>query len=494
MKSSSMKPSRLRVGIPIIGGKGWLGGVSYVELLARSNAERSEASRLSLTLIVKPENLESLDLHLPFVHAFDAVLFWLPPGIALPAGLNAGGKACICHSAAEVLQHIDVYFPLPWDAWPDVCAASWLPDFQHRFLPDFFSAQERESRDRDIGKVAQHAPFIVLSSKTAERHFRQFYPESKTLTEVLSFYTLVEEKTFTADIVAVKAKYKLPDRYLMCSNQFWIHKDHATLFRAMAKCRDQGLAITLVCTGAMEDYRHPHHMANLRRLLGELRLDSQVHLLGTLPRQEQLQLMRGAMATVQPSLFEGWSTVVEDGRALGKIQFLSDLDVHREQAPRDALFFKQGDVEDLSDALMRSLPHLRPGPDLARENLARREGKDQVRTFGEKFEAVMWACYHHHKLESRLNEARQFFRLGQASEAESLLEALTQEPQLPARCFNDLGVIRLSLNKRREALQAFGQALLIDMQNTRAFENLWDTLAASLEWDSAVQTAESGMP
>jgi glycosyltransferase involved in cell wall biosynthesis len=479
--------TKLRIGIPIIGGKGWLGGVSYVELLARSNAMRGDKSGLVLSLIVKPDTLESLELHTPFLQAFEHVLFWLPPGISSPPTLQNSGKAVICHTLGDIYRHIDVYFPLPWDAWPGACVASWLPDFQHRFLPDFFSAQERANRDRDIGKVAEQSPFIVLSSQTAEKHFRQFYPATKAITRVLSFYTLVEEKTFAADVKPVLQKYGVPERYVMCSNQFWIHKDHGTLFRAMARCREQGLDLTLVCTGALEDYRHPDYMARLRTLLRELQLTDRVFILGTLPRQDQMQLMRGALATVQPSLFEGWSTVVEDGRALGKIQFLSDLDVHREQAPLDALFFKQGNVEDLCRVLLEVIPRLQPGPNLVREAQARHDSAEQVRVYGEKLEQFMRECVARFRgealskpmppLEEVLREATQSFREGRGEEAEALLTSASHRADATARLFNDLGVIRLSLTRRQEALQAFARALWMDVDYERAFENLWDALA-----------------
>ncbi len=38
--------------------------------------------------------------------------------------------------------------------------------------------------------------------------------------------------------------------------------------------------------------------------------------LGFIDRGEQLQLMKNSIAIVQPSLFEGWSTVVEDTKAM----------------------------------------------------------------------------------------------------------------------------------------------------------------------------------
>ena len=48
--------------------------------------------------------------------------------------------------------------------------------------------------------------------------------------------------------------------------------------------------------------------------------------------------MCASVALLNPSHFEGWSTTVEEARALGVPMLLSDLDVHLEQAQGIARF------------------------------------------------------------------------------------------------------------------------------------------------------------
>ena len=66
--------------------------------------------------------------------------------------------------------------------------------------------------------------------------------------------------------------------------------------------------------------------------------------------------MKNSYAMVQPSLFEGWSTVVEDAKALNKFIFLSDLDVHKEQNPKNACFFDAKNEDDLVNKLLTVKP------------------------------------------------------------------------------------------------------------------------------------------
>ena len=100
-------------------------------------------------------------------------------------------------------------------------------------------------------------------------------------------------------------------------------------------------------------------------------LQSQVRLLGLLDRPTQIQVMRTSAAVVQASFFEGWSALVEDSRALGKRIFVSDIPVHREQNPDDAVYFNPDSAEELADLIEADWPHLEPGPDLGREQRAR---------------------------------------------------------------------------------------------------------------------------
>ena len=111
----------------------------------------------------------------------------------------------------------------------------------------------------------------------------------------------------------------------------------------------------------------------------------QVQLLGLVSRERLVSLMRRALAVIQPSLFEGWSTVVEDARALGRPCLLSDLPVHREQNPPGARFFPPESAEALAGLIAELWEHGTPGPDLEAEAAARETARAQQLAFGREF-------------------------------------------------------------------------------------------------------------
>jgi glycosyltransferase involved in cell wall biosynthesis len=58
--------------------------------------------------------------------------------------------------------------------------------------------------------------------------------------------------------------------------------------------------------------------------------------------------MKYSIALINPSLFEGWSSTVEEAKSLGKRIILSDIPIHREQNPPGGLYFKSDDPEMLA--------------------------------------------------------------------------------------------------------------------------------------------------
>jgi glycosyltransferase involved in cell wall biosynthesis len=61
-----------------------------------------------------------------------------------------------------------------------------------------------------------------------------------------------------------------------------------------------------------------------------------------------------SFAVLQPLLFEGWSTSLEESKAMCKQIVLSKIDTHLEQAPERGLFFSPDSPDELA-ACLKSL-------------------------------------------------------------------------------------------------------------------------------------------
>lgn len=235
-------------------------------------------------------------------------------------------------------------------------ALGWIPDFQEKYLMDFFSKEELAYRNEWQKSYIRNNVPIVFSSEDSRTDFYKFHPEGKNIkTFVLPF--AVTHPDFTKEnIDEIKTKYCINKPYLFCANQFWMHKNHLFLFKAFKSAKEKGLDVQLVCSGKISDYRNKDYGQTLLSYIREEHLDNDILLLGFIDRKEQLCLMKNSYAIVQPSLFEGWSTVVEDAKCLNKFIFLSNLNVHLEQKPRNVSYFDPRNESDLVDKLLNVMP------------------------------------------------------------------------------------------------------------------------------------------
>lgn len=370
----------LRVGIPVIGGKGWLGGASHMELHVKAVTTLPKEERPQLFLVIPEDTIDGFDYYRSFLSCFDGIIF---AGDQMLAPADAGLPLIYCNSWDEVFSHIDFFFPVSFNVFPGRPAASWVHDFQHKHLPEFFSPQDIALRDSLCRRIAEHSRLVFCSSKAVEQDFRHFYPHSQAVTRVLALRVVPEDAWYDGDPAAVQQQYHLPDRFILCSNQFWIHKNHQLLFKALSILRQTEQDIHLVCTGLTSDFRCPSYMDELGQYINELGIGDLVHILGQIPRHDQIQLIRRSLFVVQPSLFEGLSLIVQECRALGKLIVLSDLDVHLEH--EYGISFKRSDAGDLAAKISALLPITQPGPNSEQERLAKLQSVSATTRYAKEF-------------------------------------------------------------------------------------------------------------
>jgi glycosyltransferase involved in cell wall biosynthesis len=387
----------LRVAVLAHGGPEWIAGRVYVCNLLRAIKLLPEEERFAFCLVLPPAS-HAADLsewgagHLPVrrfaFHATDSPLNKLRGAKRSLArrkwprsleGVVARAKAGVVFPA---LASLGRGFPVPW--------IGWIPDFQHKRLPQFFPDEELRGRDQRFREVVDDAHHVVVSSEDARHDLIRWFPTTSTRISVLSFVSVSSKEWFEEEPGQVAAQFQLPEKFLIFPSQFWIHKNHRVLFEAIRILRDRGIAdICLVSTGHTNDSRHPQYFAGLQQHLEQLGLNPHIRILGLLPRQVQVQLVRRAVAVIQPSLLEGWSALVEDARTLGKRIYVSDIPVHREQQPTDAVFFHPDRPDELAELVARDWPDLKPGPDLIREGEARVQQRYRALAFARAFHQIL---------------------------------------------------------------------------------------------------------
>lgn len=224
----------------------------------------------------------------------------------------------------------------------------WIPDFQHIHLPEFFDKKERISRDLIFKQYAQNGNIVIVSSNDARKDFCKEYPNYKDKAMVLNFVVQVKRPE---NCHTVLEKYGIKKPFFYLPNQFWQHKNHRIVVEALTYLKDTDIIV--YCTGNTDDYRNKSYYNELLKFINENSLNDKFKVLGIVPYNHVQILMEACKAVINPSLFEGWSTTVEEAKSFGKRIILSDIDVHKEQNPEGAIFFNKNCAIDLSNKMLQ---------------------------------------------------------------------------------------------------------------------------------------------
>lgn len=337
----------IKVGIPILfNEKHWMGGINYFRSLI-SAFSLVKQNDIELILFCEKKGVFNTDdlKNVRQVIIPDLLSAKLSDRILNRLfGVNLPLYKALRSERVDILSHCQVNKRLPFKTlW-------WKPDFQEKYYPEFFTEKDISLRDLAVKKNAKDGQ-LLFSSHDAYNDFLTFYGDiAQKPIHILQF--VPEINTHSEDdefdqILAVKEKFHIQGEYFFLPNQFWKHKNHELVINAILSNKE---SLQVIATGALNDYRGGKHIEFIRSLL-ENDVENKFKLLGMIERQELNYLMKGALAVINPSRFEGWSTTVEEAKYLGKRLILSDIPVHHEQNPPDSLYVKCDDVDGMIAAM-----------------------------------------------------------------------------------------------------------------------------------------------
>lgn len=329
-------------------GDAWLGGSSYLRNLLGALAAAPE-------LGVHPVLLAEAGARVPA--GFDEVEIIRSVAVSVHHLLVLRAMAAVLrrdpfldrilgYHRLEVLSHSGVL-----GSRARTPTIAWIPDFQHRALPTFFPRSELAGRDAAFSRFLREAALVIVSSEAARKDAERFFPGHAEKIRVLRFVDGSAAAAAATPLDALQARYGFAGRFFALPNQYWAHKNHQVVLDALALLRDRGREVLVLSTGNASDYRSPGYFKGFQQRRAALGLEGSYRILGVVPFVDLAGLLRHSVAVLNPSLFEGWSTTVEEAKSLGKRVLLSDIAVHREQAPERGTYFDPRQPEQLAEAM-----------------------------------------------------------------------------------------------------------------------------------------------
>ncbi|MBN2611623.1 MAG: glycosyltransferase family 4 protein [Bacteroidales bacterium] len=342
-----MKKERFKLGIIYNFSFKWMGGIIYILNVIKMLDFLDDEEKPEIFLFYRPDLKKFLsELNYPYLNAFE----WTFPTITsgyLKSWIT--GRNMFIDAILNS-YNLDALYPLhdyPVKAVKNVKLVSWYADLQHKYYPEFFSVKKRLERDARIKLILRHSDDLVISSNAVAYDFKRFFKIRSDLKMHIFHFVSIVDWLDSERIPELKQKYKLPDKYFMISNQFHKHKNHKVILQASAALKKEGINLFLVMTGKLPDAAQSPYMEELHRIIEKDNLHENIRFLGVISRNDQLLLMKHSQAVIQPSLFEGWSTVIEDAISLQVPVVASNLPVNIEQLGPDGVYFDPLKPEEL---------------------------------------------------------------------------------------------------------------------------------------------------
>lgn len=332
----------------------WIGGTYYIQnLISALNCLPDEIKPNLLILTNEIKQYEDLRKSAPYPYIKGRNLM---RGGSLVEKINKITRKLINRKVVrDYHTDIDLVFPANHEARfkPMQKFLYWIPDFQEHYLPHFFTKEEIAGRKLYQSTLIFKARFILFSSFSVQKDFNLIYPNNKMHQFIVPFAVThnIRQSNYS-----INEKYKIPRDYFICCNQFWQHKNHIVVLKALASLLMQGKDYFVIFTGKESDYRDPEFFESLKQKAKDMNVLNNIAFLGFINREDQIALIQQSRAVVQPSLFEGWSTIIEDAKALTVAIIASNISVHQEQLNNYEVkqFFDPHSEQELADCMEKS--------------------------------------------------------------------------------------------------------------------------------------------
>lgn len=348
-----------KIALVVNNDKQWIGGVYYILNLIKTLDLLPDDEKPEIILVVKSDNLNFFGYGISY-NKLNILKGDVNPSNGILKYLNRISGRIIGRKVFRVYfkEDVDLVFPYPVDSLyfrkvPESKRVYWIPDLQEYHYPNNFTHKVLRDRQMKIHTISQSKGYLILSSQSVQNDFKSRLSKNVNLKQfvfrfpvILDMQVFMSKRDISSDI-RNKEFFYIP-------NQFWPHKNQLVAIKALKTLRAAGFDFRIVFTGLMPD---TDYVSKLRKYVKDDDLEDVVLFRGIVDREEQLLLYRYSKCVIQTSKFEGWSTSIEEAKALNKMLIVTNLEVHREQLGDNAFFFEPDDDSTLAEFMKHVLLH-----------------------------------------------------------------------------------------------------------------------------------------
>jgi glycosyltransferase involved in cell wall biosynthesis len=250
-----------------------------------------------------------------------------------------------------VQQNCDLWiFPVQ-DFWPTqfpVPMIAAVHDLMHRYesrFPEVSAHGRFRFRETYLSDICKQARGLLVDSELGKAQVHESYgvPVKKIFVLPYVIPDYLRDYQATSDFAS---RYTLPHRYLFYPSQFWQHKNHMGLIRAIAKVKEKFPDVHAVFAGS-KTREYPRILSAVE----SLGLQGNVTFLGYVPDRDMPELYRRARALVMPTFFGPTNIPPLEAFVLGCPVAVSRIYAMPEQVGDAALLFDPNSTEEMASCI-----------------------------------------------------------------------------------------------------------------------------------------------
>jgi len=228
---------------------------------------------------------------------------------------------------------------------------NWIADLQPLILKNNYKSRDIKKHYNQFNQFLKFSDKLIFSSFTEKEKFERIYNvQNKKKLFVFKNIPKIIKKKKIVNFEKLQKKFNIKKNFFFIPNQFWKHKNHLCLFKAIKQLKKYNLEF--IFSGNINDYRHEKYYKSLKNFIKLNNLKNNIKILGNISYNDVVSLIIHSKALINPSNYEGWSTSVEEAKIYKKFMILSDIDTHLEQVKNRNFFFKKNDYKSLKDKIL----------------------------------------------------------------------------------------------------------------------------------------------
>lgn len=261
-----------------------------------------------------------------------------------------------CYEVGRIIekQKLDLCFYTTWEKESIMFSTITLVashDLMHRYEPNFPEAQEDFKISEWIMRgLVNYAKAIIADSKLGKKQIEELYANGQVLDKIYSLPYIPPNYIYAEDIVLTDKELdilkKLPNKFLFYPAQFWKHKNHINIVKAMQQLKEQGKETAIVfCGGPQNGYNAIIDYIEIHRM------KENIIFLGYASNQIIKELYRRAVALIMPTYFGPTNIPPLEAFYLGCPVATSNIYGIPEQLGDAALLFNPSNVDEIAECI-----------------------------------------------------------------------------------------------------------------------------------------------